>query len=97
MAKVKTGYPGRARSGRGVDVRVSLTRTIHTTPAKAFVACAYFKKSGWIRVKPGYEPPKMRDACSHGRNPRQAIAGALRKATNQIAKRSGAFAGFKGR
>lgn len=81
-------------AGRGVDIHVSLARTIHITPNKAFVACAHFKHGGWIRVRPGFEPTKMRDACAHGRNPRVAIAGATRKAAAQIAKRSGAFAGY---
>lgn len=96
MAKIRPQAGRRPfHAGRGVDVHVSLTRTIHAVPNKAFVGCAYFKKSGWIRVRPGFEPPKMRDACAHGRNPRQVISAALRKAATKISKRSGAFAGFK--
>jgi hypothetical protein len=65
------------------------------TGSKAFVACASFKTGGYVKLSPGFEPSKMHGACAYGRNPRAAMASALRKAASKIAKRSGAFAGMR--
>lgn len=57
-------------------------------PNKAFVACASFERGG------GASAPKLRDACAYGRNPRQAVAGALGKAKTKIQARGGVFKGY---
>lgn len=66
------------------------------TGNKAFVACAHFKTGGYVKLSPTFEPSKMYGACAYGRNPRAAMAGALRKAAGHVSKRSGAFAGLAG-
>jgi len=109
MAKVglKTGvlYRKRGMSGlKKVTVVLNVTRVEKNsdgltrrgmqTGARAFVACAHLKTGGWIRVARGFEPTKLHDACGYGKNPRKAIASAMRAAAHKLSARSGAFAGY---
>jgi len=84
-----------AGKSRKVGLTVSISRHETKRTARAFVACAYFAlASGRDRKSDWKDAPKLRGACGFGKNPRTAVAGALRKAAASFTKRSGTFAGL---
>lgn len=88
---------GRARTKRKIGwkdlrSRVAVTRT-GGTGTKAFQACVevgnYKGSSRSIKRASGYTT-----SCMFGQNPRVALSAALARASRQMKKRSGAFAGL---
>jgi hypothetical protein len=93
MGKLRTKQQG-VRKGmhfRKVNSWVEVGRKPHDLAGKghAFMACV---KVGYGNVRRG--KPSNLGVCVSGKNPRKAIAAALRKAAGQIGGRSGAFAGL---
>jgi hypothetical protein len=66
------------------------------TGKNAFIACVSFATGGFVKLSPRFEPAKLNGACGYGKNPRKAIASAMRKAASHVASRKGAFAKFAG-
>lgn len=94
---------GRIKAGRGKH----LTRLIpshvrvHKDPdlpeGHKFRACVRIGRgnNGWVRgMKRGSDPTNINLACASGRNPRKAVAAALRKLASRVGKRTGAFRGL---
>lgn len=62
-----------------------------------FFAGAHFGTGGWIgHGKPYTGASKMHGTCAYGKNPRTALAGALRRVVKHLSGRKGAFAAFTG-
>lgn len=81
------------RPNRGVTVKVAVGRRDDSPAAKRFFACAHFGRGGFPLRGPSMA--KLHGACGVARNPRKAIAIALRKAAARVAARKGAFARYR--
>lgn len=89
-ARAKRGVKPKSRGpvfgkARRLAASVNVARALNRTGAEAFEACVVFGKRG---VQPLY--------CAVGKNPRAALAKALRASATGMSGRKGAFAG-KGR
>lgn len=76
---------------RVVQTSIDITRTNRdgkSTGNQNFLAC--------VRIG-GKWGRKPKSGCSYGKNPRAALAAALRRAAENVASRGGAFAGYKRR
>ena len=73
--------------GRKVRSKIFITRSPPPFPA-GFEACVVIGSA--VSTSGGI-------ACATGKNPRKALAAALRKAASRVSKRRGAFAGMKKR
>lgn len=106
--RTKTGvlYRRKLMSGqKNVTVKIGVsrveklnegyTRMGMETGSRAFVACATFGHGGYVKLSKNFEPTKMHGMCAYGKNPRKAMAGAMRKAAKHIAGRGGAFARYR--
>lgn len=92
MAKIKRGYYSGSRAKRSKKLNVAVT-VQSITGQSGFEACATFGRTVGKRRGPAKSHDE-RSECAVGKNPRKAIAAALRGVANAVASRSGAFAGF---
>ncbi len=82
---------------KGVKVYVTVRRDVSTTGHPRFFACANLRRHGESRRRnEGRTAPGPGFVCRPGRNPRRAVAAALRAFARNVADRRGAFAGFQG-
>lgn len=86
MAKVKAGLRSKRGSTRDVSAKIIVHRTAERGPV-AFEAC--------IRVGKSARPGMHAAECAHGRNPRAAVANAMRTYAKALSGRKGSFRGVK--
>lgn len=93
MAKIKkVRFRSHYRQTSGKR-RMGVQVTVEPQRDGTFRACARVSSKITLQsfnASKGYYP------CATGKNPRRAVAAALRTLTKQIGKRKGAFAGLKG-
>ena len=87
MAKLKAKND---RFGRQRVVNVRVVVMAHGGAAGNFKACV-------VGLGTSKKTVRKTVACRIGQNPRRAVANALSEVAKQIRKRSGAFAGLKGK
>ena len=78
---------------RKLKSEIALVRTF-AEGDKAFQACVRLSQRGWAGADAKKRASGFVQACMFGKNPRAALSSALLRASRQMKKRSGAFAGY---
>lgn len=87
----------RGRGYRDMHAKVAVGRQDGSPTTARFFACFHFKTGGFDMRLPTHAKSRMEGPnCATGKNPREAVARALRQAAAKVKQRGGAFAGLQG-